>query len=182
MSLEKIKSQIVKKCEEAEKKILDEASKKIKEINNKASESVKKIELELEQKFVEESKVVENRENSLVNMESQKMEFEIKKEMIDSVYLQAYDKIKNMPKKDREGVTKKLIDLAGKEISVDVIYANDSDKSFCEGKAELKSLDTDGGIICETKDGNVRVNYTFESMFQEMKEKTIKEASRILFE
>jgi len=182
MSLEKIKLQIIKKYEEAEKELLDEAKKKAKIINDSALESIKQIESELSQRSDKESRVIMDREKSLAKMEVQKMEFEVRKEMIDSVYKSAYEKIRSMPQSDREGVIKKLIDLAGREISVDVIYVNESDRGFCEGSAQIKNLAVDGGIICETKDGNVRVNYTFESMFQDVKDNTIKEVSNILFE
>ena len=183
MGLEKIKEEILQKAAVAEKQILSDASIKINEIKNEAEEKVKKMEQDTSQKLQAEIKSIENRETSLANMESQKMMFEVKKEILDKVYRQAFDKIIEMPNKDRKIITENLLDMASKEIDVDVVFANSKDKDHCEGKdITVKPLETDGGIICETKDGNIRVNYTFDNIFSELKEKTAKEVSKILFD
>jgi len=180
MGLEKIKEEILQKASAAEKEILAEASVKIDAMKKKSSDVTIQLEQDATQKLNSEIKTVENREQSLQNMELQRMVFEAKKEIMDKVYTEAFDKIKKIPKKDREKIINKFLADAEGEIDVGIVYANREDKQFC-GKFEVKSLDTDGGIICETKDGTVRVNYTFTSIFHDLKEKTAKEVSKILF-
>ncbi len=102
MGLEKIKEEILQKAAISEKSILAEADSKVAEIRAKASKKIRQLEQEAAQKLQAESKSIENRENSLANMESQKMLFEVKKAILDKAYAEAFEKIKNMPKNDRE--------------------------------------------------------------------------------
>jgi V/A-type H+-transporting ATPase subunit E len=122
---------------------------------------------------------LESRENSLATLESQKMLFQAKREALDAAYKEAYVKIRKMPKREREQLIRKLLERAREEIDVHTVHANDSDRAWVIA-AEIKPLE-EGGVICETKDGRVRVDYTFPTLFGEVKEKTIKEASKILF-
>ena len=179
MGLEKIEEEILQKAAATEKGILLEATAKAEAIRNKASEQVKQLESEAAKKLQSELKSLESKETSLANMESQKLFFEAKKEAMDNVYQESLNKIRNMPAKDRKETIEKLIAMAKKEIDVDVVFANDIDKKFCEGN--VKDLQTNGGIICETKDNSVRVNLTFDNLFTDLREKTSKEVSKILF-
>jgi|TARA_Y100000310_G_C20643704_1_gene795399 V/A-type H+-transporting ATPase subunit E len=181
MGLEKIKEEILQKSALSEKSILAEADSKVAKIKAAASEKIKQLEQEAAQKLQAETKSIESRETSLANMESQKMLFEVKKDILDKTYAEAFEKIKNMPKKDREQTIQKLFEAANKEIDVSVVQANDLDKDFLGSEVKVESLDGDGGIICETKDGNIRVNLTFQTIFDDLKEKTVKETSKILF-
>ena len=181
MGLEKIKEEILQKAAAAEKEILGEATTKVNEIKKKSDKQIMEMEQEELQNLHSEIKLIENRESSLASMESQKMLFETKKEIMDKVYHEAFDKIKKMTKKDREQIINKLLEQAKNEIDVDVVYVNNIDSEFTDNDIKVKSLDTDGGIICETEDGTVRVDYTFATLFQDLKEKTSKEISKILF-
>ena len=181
MGLEKIREEILHKADAAEKEILVEAEAKVSSIKSSTASQLRQLEIEAAKKLEAETKNLENRENSLANMESRKMLFETRKNMIDKAYGEAFSKIRNMPDKDREGIIKKLIDAAKKEIDVDVVYVNEKDRKYCKGEAKIKEIQADGGIICETKDGNIRVNLTFEALFADLREKTSREVSEILF-
>ena len=181
MGLEKIKEEILLKATAAEKEILAEAATKIDEIKKKTNEKLKGLEKEAEQKLQAETKTMENKENSLVNMESKKMLFDMKKEIMDNVYKQAFEKIKAMPKNQRESMVKNLLQTAQKEMDVKVVYANKTDAPFIDDSFEVKQVDADGCIICESEDGKVRIDYTFATLFEDIKDKTAKEVSKILF-
>jgi len=181
MGLEKIKEEILQKAAAAEKAILEEAAVQSSEIRKKAEEKAKQLEHESLQNLQAETKSIENREQSLQNMEAKKMIFEVKKHAIDHVYSEAYSKIKKIPKKEREHIVKTLMEHAKKEIDIGTVYANSVDKEFA-AQFTVKPADIDGGIICESKDGTVRVDYTFATLFHDLREKTIKETSNILFD
>src|SRR3989344_5286842 len=157
MGLEKIKEEILHKADAAERQILIEAEARVSSIKSNAAAHMKQLESVAAKKLDAVMKNLENRENSLAGMESRKMLFETRKNIIDKVYDEAFNKIRNMPAKDRESIIKTLIDMAKKEIDADV-------------------------IICETKDGSVRVNLTFGTLFADLREKTAKEVSGILFD
>lgn|SRR3989338_86076 len=181
MGLEKIKEEILHKADAAERQILIEAEARVSSIKSNAAAHMKQLESEAAKKLDADMKNLENRENSLAGMESRKMLFETRKNIIDEVYDEAFNKIRNMPAKDRESIIKTLIDMAKKEIDVDVVYISEKDKKYCKDEAKIRGMDADG-IICETKDGSVRVNLTFGTLFADLREKTAKEVSGILFD
>ena len=181
MGLEKIKEEILQKAANAEKQILAEAASKAKQVDANTNQIMKQIEQEESQKSASDISSLENRENSIANMETQKMLFEAKKEIIDNAYKEAFDKIKSMQRKDRTILLAKLFEKASKEIEVYFTYVNEEDKSMIN-RSTIRPLKSEGGIICENKDGTVRVDYTFAAIFNELKEKTMRETSKILFE
>lgn len=179
MGLEKIKEEILQKAHSAEKEILSEAESKASGIRAKAKDSIMQLEHEASRKLESDSKALESRESSLAAMESQGMVFEVRKEAIDRAYAEAFENIRDMPAKDREDFIKRLLKAAQEEIDVALVYANSRDKKYISLKTA--EADLDGGIICETKDGSIRVNLAFGSLFSELREKTSAETSKILF-
>ncbi|MCH7535200.1 MAG: hypothetical protein IH948_05560 [Bacteroidetes bacterium] len=79
MGLEKIKEEILKKAAIAEKQMLAEATTKVNEIKKNTDEKIKQLEQESLQSLHTQMKAIENREQSLQNIESQKILFEAKK-------------------------------------------------------------------------------------------------------
>ena len=181
MGLEKIKEEILQKAESAEKAILAEAATKVEQIKNTAKGKIRQLEEAAAQKHSAEQRVIINKEQSLANLEAQKLIFETKRDTLNKTYSQAFEKIKKIPRAEREAIIRKLLQRAQKEIDVKIVYANDTDATFIDKSFTTKPLDTEGGIICETEDGTVRVDYTFSTLFQELREKTIQKTSKILF-
>ncbi|HJN56491.1 MAG TPA: hypothetical protein QGI22_00840 [Candidatus Woesearchaeota archaeon] len=181
MGLEKIKEEILQKAAAGEKKILADAAIKAGEIKKKTAEKIKQLENDVEKKFDEEKTSLENKENSLANIESNKIIFETKKDIIENTYKEAFQKIKTMTKKEREQIIHALLEKAKKEIAVKVVYANDTDAALIGNSLEIKKAEIDGGIICETEDGRVRVNHTFSEIFETLKEKIMQKTSKISF-
>ena len=179
MGLEKIKEEILQKARSAEKEILQEAESKAAGVKSRAKERINQLEQEASKKLEADSRALESRESSLMAMESQRMVFEVKKDAIDNAYSVAFERIKDMPAKDREEFVKKLLALAQREIDVGIVHASPKDRKYLDAKALEAPLD--GGIICETKDGSVCVNLTFGSLFSDLREKTSAEVSKILF-
>lgn len=184
MGLEKIREEIINKAAEAEREIIAEANKKVAGIRKAAAEKMKQIGEEMSQSVRAEIEKIEKRETAVNNLIASKMIFEARKEVIDKVYSKAFERIRSMPKKEREQVIKRLLEKAKSEIDVGVVYANKVDREFIDkigGNFEVKPLETEGGIVCETSDGKIRVDYTFAGIFNDLKEKTMEDSSKILF-
>jgi vacuolar-type H+-ATPase subunit E/Vma4 len=179
MGLEKIKEEILRKSAAAEKEILAEASLKAEELKKEAARQIKQLEQDASHTLEVEMASLERRENSLASMEAQKMLFQAKKAALEAAYQDAFERIGKMPKKERELVIIKLLERAKKELEVHTVFVNDADKAWV-GRYEIKPFQGEG-IICETKDGKVRVDYTFTTLFGETKEKTTREVSKALF-
>ena len=63
------------------------------------------------------------------------------------------------------------------------VYANQDDRHAVEAKGTVhyKKGDMSGGLIAETEEGDVRVDYTYEEILQDIKEKSLQHLGGILF-
>ena len=74
----------------------------------------------------------------------------------------------------------KLLEKAKNDIEVEKIYCNKKDlKLLKEFNAE--AMDMTGGLIAENKDGTVRVDYSFDTMLQTIKENELQSINKVLF-
>lgn len=181
MGIEKIKEELLEKAAESEKEIISEASRKVREISRIAAEKVKQAEDEAAKSIRSQIKSIENRENAMQNLTVKKMIFEAKKEIMDNVYSKAFEKITNMPKKEMGGIIKKIMDRAQNEIEIGTVYASKAGADLIDRKFKINVLGAENGVICETSDGKIRVDYTFAGIFSDLKEKNMQEVSKLLF-
>ena len=69
---------------------------------------------------------------------------------------------------------------AKNDIEVAKIYCNKKDlKVLKDFKAE--AADITGGLIAENKEGTVRVDYSFDTMLQNIKENELQSINKVLF-
>lgn len=181
MGIEKIKEELLEKAAETEKAIISEANRKVHEIGRIAAERIKQAEDEAGKSIRSQIKIIENRENAMQNLMVKKMIFEVKKEIIDKVYSKAFEKITDMPKKEIGCIIKKIIDRAQNEIEIGTVYVGRAGAEFIDRKFKIKDLATESGVIFETSDGKIRVDYTFAGIFSGLKEKNMQEISKLLF-
>ena len=69
---------------------------------------------------------------------------------------------------------------AGSEIDIGKVYCNKKDSKMFKG-VETSSTDIIGGLIAESKDGLIRVDYSFDTMLESIKENEIKGVVDALF-
>jgi V/A-type H+-transporting ATPase subunit E len=181
MGLEKIKEEIQQKAEAVAEAVLREAERRAKGIRDEAEREMARLQAETDARLSREPQILEKREAALRESVSSRMLLEAKKDILDEVYQRAYRKITEMPKEDRRRLIAALLSKAQQEIDVARIYVNDVDGAFLNASIETKPLRTDGGIICETADGRVRVDYRFSTLFENVREPTIHRTSQILF-
>lgn len=181
MGIEKIKEELLEKAAESEKVIISEANRKVHEISRIAAERIKRDEDEAGKSIRVQVKNIENRENAMQNLIVKKMIFEVKKEIMDNIYSKAFEKITDMPKKEMERIIKKSIGRAQNEIEIGMVYVGKAGADFIDKKFKINDLAAESGVICETSDGKVRVDYTFAGIFNGLKEKNMQEISKLLF-
>ncbi len=181
MGLEQIKKEIEAKASSVSEEILAEAEKKTKEIQKKTLHTVKQLEEEAHRKLKADMDSLKNKESSLASMEMNKLLSQARKEEIAAVYGESEKQIAKLPKQTREKAVKKLIEKSAKQIEVARVYANADDLAFVQG-FETQKIQTAGGVICETKDGTIRIDCTFGLLFKHTKETTMPKVSTMLFE
>ena len=182
MGLEKIKEEIQRKAQQVAQGILNEAEQKAEGIRKGAEREKTRLQEEADARLSEKPHILEKREAALRESVSNRMFFEAKKNIFDEIYQRAYKKILAIPTEDRRRLITAMLGKARLEIDVARVYANDADREFLSSSVETRPLQTDGGIICETADGKVHVDYRFSTLFEDVREETIRRTSQLLFE
>ena len=76
---------------------------------------------------------------------------------------------------------KKLLEKANDELKIGTIYCNKKDLSLLKGR-KTKTVEIIGGIMAESADGELRVDYSYETLLKQIKESLMPELNQILFD
>lgn len=180
MGLEAVKEEILNSAKEEANSLIAEARK---EANRIAKEAEKKIE-ELQAKSESETKkafeTIKRQELASAELENKKMLLEAKKQIIDATFAEARKKLESLDDKKREAIMKKLLERAKSEMEAAKIYCSKRDAKLAKG-VNVQAADITGGLIAENEDGTVRIDYTFDTMLQSIKERELQNISKLLF-
>jgi len=180
MGLEAVKEEIISNAKieadtliaEARKeagKITKEAEKKIEEMKEKSNEEIKK-----------KIDTIKKQELASAELENKKMLLEAKKQLIESVFIEVQKKLVALNEKKREEYIKKLLEKIKNDIEAANVYCSKKDlKLLKDFKAE--AIEIIGGLMAENKDRTIRVDYSFDTILETIKEKELQEINKILF-
>jgi V/A-type H+/Na+-transporting ATPase subunit E len=180
MGLEAVKNEIIEQARKKESTLIAEAKKDSEKIilnsQAKASKEREKIGFQTESAL----KNLERQDKASIILENKKSIMEAQRDITSKVIETVKAKINNLEESKREKFIKKLLSKAQNDIKIGTIYCNKKDIGF------LKDLNTreypiSGGIIAETKDGTVRVDYSFDSLLQSIIDNEVQEINNILF-
>ncbi|MFW6014303.1 MAG: V-type ATP synthase subunit E [Nanoarchaeota archaeon] len=182
MGFEQLKKDIMGRAEK-------EAQLMIKEAHKEAEDEKRKVELEFdnrEQKAIEDAKntirLMEKRELASAKLEAKKKKLIEKKKIIENTFEKAKLSINSKLKKsERKEIIEKILKKAEAEITIGKIYCNKTDAELINRK-DVEYKDIIGGIIAEDKTGNVVVDYSFETLLEQVKENHMADVTKILFE
>lgn len=164
-----------------------EADRIVKEAHKEAEEAKRKLEIEMEEKEQEAMQdakatiaMVEKRELASAGLEAKKKKLIAKKELLEKTFDEAKNKLdKLLKKKERKDLIEKLLKKAQNEITVGKIYCNKVDAELVSGK-RVEKRDMLGGIIAEDKSGEVVVDYSFETLLEDIKNDYMSDITKIL--
>ena len=181
MGLEAVKEEIIRDARKQEESLLaearGEADKLIKSAEKQVVEFREKSELGAKRLM----EVIKKQELASAELENKKMLLEAKKQLIDAVFAEAHEKIDALASKKREVYIKNLLEKAKSDIEVAKVYCSKKDASLLKG-VNTEVIGILGGLIAETKDGTVRVDYSFETLLQNIKESELQNISKIIFD
>ncbi len=180
MGLEAVKDEIIANAKRQEEALLAEAKNEalgtMKEAEIKVAEFREKAEAEAK-KLIE---TLKRQETASAEMENKKLTLEAKKDAVENVFEEARKSIEWLSDRKREEHISKLLEKAKNDIEVAKVYCNKKDAKLVKGfKAEPS--DIIGGLIAENADGTVRVDYSFDTILQDIKENELQKISKLLF-
>ena len=179
MGLENVKEEILNSAKEQSNSLIAEARKEAsriaKEAEKKAEEMKEKSETEIKRMLDD----IKRRELANAELEIKKMLLEAKKQIIDAVFAESWKRLESLDDKKREVCIKSLAEKAKKEIEISTVFCNKKDAKFIkEFKVENMEM---SGLIAENKEKTIRVDYSFGTMLQSIKENELQSINKILF-
>lgn len=180
MGLEEVKEDILSNAKEQANSIIAEARKEANRIMREAEKKVEDMEERNEAYTKKMLDTIKRQELASAELENKKMLLDAKKQVIENVFIEAGKGIENLDDKKKEVYIKKLLERAKKDIEPAFIYCNKKDVKFLKGH-NIEAANIIGGIIAENNDRTIRVDYSFETMLQSIKENELQNINKILF-
>jgi V/A-type H+/Na+-transporting ATPase subunit E len=182
MGLEQVKQEILDHAEEEAKRIVVDAKAHAKKDLAAAHDVVGAFEAEIEAQRIKELEALERKHIAAMKMHAKRILFEKRKEVLADVFAQLRQKVAKMPVAQRRLLLVKLFQHAKKQCTVGTVYCAKSDVSLVKKFAKnVQSTNIFGGIIAETKDRSVRIDYSFDSLLGDLEQKKLQEVAGILF-
>ena len=182
MGLEEVKKQIIEEAQKKAQDMASEASAEAKRILAYADKEVRHYEKELKANSEKMLAAQERKELAAAEFDGRRAILDKKKGMIDRAIDEAKNELKKLPAEQRKKLISKLLEKAKSEIAVKRVYLNKKDNSYVKEKGiTVKEKEMVGGLIAETGDGRISVDYSFEETLNEVKEAHLQELSEVLF-
>jgi len=170
MALADVKQEILRDADRRVARIRAATAATIKAKERALDERLRAWKKEREARFKREAERL--RQRMLAEREAVKKDALLKKrrELIEEAVALAEERLR----KERKAYLPKLLTKAERELKVARVYSREKLPGV-----EWVQQDIDG-LIAETKDGSVSVDYTFETLLNEIKERSVQEISEVL--
>jgi len=185
MSLDKLVVEVLGQADKQAEKIISDAKAEAKKVILEAQHKAQAVSKNLSEKNNVLLSDLEKKELSAAKLKASKDFFEAKKEILNEVNDLALEKISKIALEKRSQLLKHLTEKALKELDGgEFFYSNEKDKAIIQKFfPKLKfagNIECIGGIVLENSQKNIRVNYTFEVLFENVKGDYLNEiASRV---
>ncbi len=175
MSADGVVEEILSSAREKASAILRDAKKEAREIIRRAEEEAKQYE---ESFKAETEKILEEMEKSEIasaKLEASKIRMNAKKRIMEDFLNSVLEEITLL--KEKEDLLKSLAEKVKEEIEVGKIYCNEEEKKIIRKlfpKTKISCMMCKGGFIVESRDGEVSIDLTYETLLRNMKRKILK--------
>ncbi|MBL7055006.1 hypothetical protein ISS05_04580 [Candidatus Woesearchaeota archaeon] len=180
MGLETVKDEIIKVAKRKAEEVISEGKKEADKLLHQAEETINQRKEELNAELKKTETAIKNKETAFSELEIKKMFLEGKKKAIGGVFEGVRKKLNTLNSKKREAHIKKLLGEAQKELDVKHVYCNARDRGFVEG-FDVEETEILGGIIAENEQKELRVDYSYELLLDNIREKHMNRIGNILF-
>ncbi|NQS74685.1 MAG: V-type ATP synthase subunit E [Methanoculleus sp.] len=191
MGLEAVVNEIREKGRREAEKIRAETRADVEEILKNAQVRAAEIKVSVEEEAGRTATHTINQEVSAANLVVKRQVLNAQKKLLDQVYSASLAAVGDLPAEFHEKALTELLKRAAKEIKKGVVHANERDLPVVEEIiSRLKTLsgytvgdpvDIPGGIIVESTDGELKIDYSYRTFLDEIWESGLKDASDILF-
>lgn len=163
----------------------------VEEILRDAQARVAAIKVSAEEEADRAAAHIVNQETSAANLVVKRQILNAQKTLLDQVYSASLTAVGDLPAEFQERALTDLLKRAAKEIEKGTVHANQRDtpvaRKVIGATASLSGytvgapVEIPGGVIVESTDGDLQIDYSYSTFLDEIWESTLKDASDILF-
>ena len=180
MGLETVREEILDSAKLHAGSIISDAKKEAQKIAKEADRKVEELKKKIDEETGKRMETIKRQETASAELESKKALLEAKKQAIDNAFEEARKYLEHLDDRKKEVYMKKLLEKAKNDIEIGHYYFSEKDAKFLrEYKAEALSIL--GGLIAENKEKTIRVDYSFDTILQGIKESAMQDINKILF-
>lgn len=192
MALDTVKEEIIASAKAEMKKIVAAAKHDAKQFVAAAEAEAVQLEKRMEEEILAQEQLLKTKATAALALELKKLHFEKKKELLEAVYAQALQRLNRLEQGKKREILQKLLKKASRELAFAVLFCNPVDVRFFSQLVQSRQFnlveccvepfeDIKSGFIVENKQSTVRVDYTFQTLFTQLKEQSLQEVAKILF-
>lgn len=155
-------------------------------IINEAKERIKRTQAEHSAKTKELIEALERKEHASAQFARKTTLLDEKRKGIDAVYAETLESLRKLPNDERNRLLSALAAAVNSSISVRTVHCNGKDVAALGKLFKDASVIADdsisGGFIADDESGAVRIDNTYETLLQLVREERMGEITRILFD
>ena len=184
MSLNKVVEDILRRGEEKKREIIQLGEKERDEQILQTDKKIEENRRRSEKRLGSTVEQMEQQELSSAELESKKTLLAAQRRIMEDLRSESLDALANFPAEKRKKLYSKLVTKAKGELGSCYVYSNEADQRLLQLPAGMTvggAIDCAGGLIFESKDRSVRLDYRFESILDEVWNGKIQEIYNRLF-
>jgi len=189
MSLETVVEDIRAEADARAEEILTEAREEAAAIREEAEAEAAEIRENAAAEVDAEIEQLREQRLSSGALEAKQERLEARRDVLDTVRTELEAEIASLPTAKRTELTRELLADAVEEFDAADVYARQEDAELVQDLLEehdgfdyAGETDCLGGVLLEGRDGRLRVDNTFDSVFDSVWEANLKALSDVLFE
>ena len=182
MGLEKVKESVLADADQKARGRVKAAESEARRILYLAKKQASQSEKSFNRELAEEAEMLEKRESASSKLESKKMNLAFRKEFADEIFETVKKNLEKLPETKRANHIKSLLNKANAEIDAAAIYCSEKDAKHVDNKYLIEESDMLGGIMAESEDGTLRVDYSYETMLKQLQDSLTPKINKMLFE
>lgn len=184
MGLEKIVEEILRTGEERKQEIIRQGERERDEHVTQADAQIVEHRAKAAKRADAQVSQMEQQELSSAELESKKSLLSAQRQVMDEVKALVLAELASYPTEKRSAMYARLMKAAKAELGECYVYSNTADKALLKMPAGISDggvMDCRGGLVFESKDRAVRLDYRFETLLEEVWSRKIQEIYSALF-
>lgn len=182
MGLERVVDEVLSSGKKRAESILGSAEEDAKRILSEARSKAEEMKREAESSARKEVEKIRKQQLSIAEIEAKKIRMEAERRILDEIYGRVRNLITNLSDEKNERIMRKLVERGIRECPDGIFYSSLRNLDLLKrmGVKVGGAIECIGGIVIESGDGLMRIDYTYDRMLEELWRELIGEIHKSL--